>query len=97
MMGFDRHELIADNFRFRISNTGAGSDKFGCCEICGRRADTIYIQSYGIRYRIETDNAKHEGWSHFGNKFGHRECLVTHRNDTQKLRSWADVAIGAQR
>lgn len=69
---------------YRLSNMGAGSSRYGACEICKQHADTIYLQTKGVRSEIETDifvsdeyKAKHPDWQCYnaGSTFGHRECL----------------------
>ena len=71
---FTTQDVVRGN-AYRISSTGAGSHKFGCCEICGNHADTTYIFTrYVRRY---SSIKKKDVLCHEGNAFGHKECLAT--------------------
>ena len=37
---------------YQINSLGAGSDKYGNCEICGGRCDTSYIQTESNEYEV---------------------------------------------
>ena len=65
----------AQCFAYRISPTGAGSAKFGVCEICGKHADSVYIFTRYLRHFSLITNT--DILCHKGNAFGHKECLAT--------------------
>lgn len=70
------HTCNGDTFRYRIYETGSGSQKFGPCEICNEHVSSTYHQVE--EFWIEGDDG---GWTQFGchNIFGHRECLASKR------------------
>lgn len=63
-------------YRYRLSSTGASSDKFGPCEICGKHASEVFLQVEQQKYG-EQDNE----WTEYQCKsyFGHKECLLNQR------------------
>lgn len=64
-------------YRFRVSSTGHGSSHYGPCEVCGKHADTTYIQSRFRRYSFPEDGVA--GWASEGSVFGHPACLEKER------------------
>jgi hypothetical protein len=69
-------------YHYRLRSTGASSDRFGPCEVCGKRASEIFIQAE--MRDIETADcvdrmyATGNGRTYAGCRphvFGHEECL----------------------
>ena len=81
----ERLDEIRGAFGWRLSETGAGSAKYGPCEVCGKHADTMYLQNLFHRFDLDdVDRASlgttdTHGWSHRGGAFGHKECLLALR------------------
>lgn len=59
--------------RYRISNTGFSSKRYGPCEVCGKHANETFLQ-------VE-ERAHLKGWTRGGctDLFGHYDCLVASR------------------
>lgn len=53
---------------YRLSDTQAGSAKYGPCEICGKHCDSVYLQR---KEKISTYGFP----IHAGSAFGHKSCL----------------------
>lgn len=49
--------------KYRLSNTGANSNKYGVCEVCGKQCSEVW-------YQVQVKNSAN---SHFG----HKECLIS--------------------
>ena len=58
------------NYRYKISQMHASSDKYGMCEVCGKSVTDVYYQS-------EARQMAGGRWTHLGCKalFGHSKCL----------------------
>ena len=69
-------EVIKGDYKYKLSRTGYGSDRYGVCDICGKWADSIYIQSEMKRYWNPID--QRWSWTYEGCKthIGHKECLI---------------------
>lgn len=61
------------HYRYRLSNTGSGSYRYGPCEICGKPASEIHIQ---IEEQMIIHSDGSWSWTHSRTLFGHRECLL---------------------
>jgi hypothetical protein len=70
--------------RYHIRNTGHGSDRYGSCEVCGRRCDTVYARDDQHRFLLDMVDwyeapetwGRTWGWYPDGSAtYGHRECL----------------------
>ena len=72
---------------YRMSNTGAGSDRYGACEVCGKHCSTVYLMTKVRRHR-KTDEARRilrscgykdakYSYPFVGSWFGHKSCLAT--------------------
>lgn len=64
---------MAGRYRYRLSNTGSGSYRYGPCEICKKPASEVYLQ---IEKRLYTRPDGTEGWTHNRTLVGHKECLM---------------------
>jgi hypothetical protein len=62
---------------YRIRSTGAGSAKFGLCEVCQKYVSETFIQTEGVSFEYEGQImiTHHE----CAILFGHRECLLGKR------------------
>lgn len=58
---------------YRLSNTGHGSDKFGPCELCGKRTETTFLLTKYERFFSRHRNK--DSLAYAGNAFGHKTCL----------------------
>ena len=66
------------DYRYRLTLTGASSQKYGPCEVCGGHASEVFHQVEERRCVYWAPNGVlHQGWTRQGCKdvFGHRECL----------------------
>ncbi len=64
---------LSSKYRYRLSNTGSGSYRYGPCDVCGKPASEVYIQ---MEERVFNRPDGSEGWTHSRTVFGHRECLL---------------------
>jgi len=66
---------------YRLKNTGASSDKYGCCEVCGKPASTIFHLT-GMRRYTRHDGSESLTFHNCPDAFGHKECLsaITEKN-----------------
>lgn len=90
-------------YNYRLISTRHGSDKYGPCEVCGKRCDTVYHQIETRDFRFdEVDRQVAEklggtlpeiGQSHHEcvSLFGHEECLVRKR---RLPKGWSESAPG---
>lgn len=62
-----------ETYRYKISKTEGGSNRYGVCEVCGGHCDTTY-------YQIEEKKYQH-GWTQHecNSLFGHKGCLIKNR------------------
>lgn len=67
---------VRGNLRYRMSSTKRGSSALGPCEVCGKNADEIFIQT-SQRY-VEAEGGF---WTEHGCQvwFGHEDCLISVR------------------
>ena len=74
-MSEEREEVIVGERRYRLSRTGYGSDRYGPCDICGKRADSVYYQREERLYWNPI--FWRYSWTGEGceDHMGHRECL----------------------
>lgn len=79
-------EIPVGTYRYRIRSTGASSQKYGPCEVCGEHASEMFSQVEERRYkraakiRPEMDDygwTQHECYSFYG----HKECLIGKRRN----------------
>jgi hypothetical protein len=68
-------------FRYELSSTNESSSKLGNCEVCGKHATEVYMQSEERHYKFEHNGVKYEGWTKNGcnDYFGHEQCLRSKR------------------
>lgn len=65
-------------YRYAIRRLGAGSSKYGPCEVCRTHASEMYYQ---MEERQFLYNGKHQWTSHeCHSKFGHEHCLIGKRH-----------------
>lgn len=67
-----------DEYRYRISNTGYGSQRYGNCEMCGEYCSEVFILSEQRHYTME--KIRETGWTGhqcLDSLFGHKECCLT--------------------
>ena len=57
---------------FRLKRTGFGSDRYGDCEICGKRMDSAYTLTRLQRKSLSTGK---ESIEYKDITFGHKDCL----------------------
>lgn len=67
-------------YRYRLKSTGAGSAKYGSCEVCGGQVSEMFYQSEECAY-LRPDGT--QGWTMHKcvGKFGHKECLLRIRRE----------------
>lgn len=58
--------------KFTIKSTGAGSDKYGTCEICRKHCAEVFQQRKEQEYRPGQ-------FCYISIMFGHQDCLVSQR------------------
>lgn len=65
----------AENTVYRMSRCGAGSDRFGKCEVCAKEVDSTYRLT---SMRTYTRHDGSMGLTHHNgiDKFGHKDCLA---------------------
>ncbi len=56
------------SFVYRLKNTGAGSEKYGVCELCKKGADSTYLL-------VKLRKARSGVLCNASDAFGHKECL----------------------
>ena len=62
-------------YRYKLKQQHASSDKYGNCEICGKSVSDVYSQSK--EHKFVLDGKEH--WAYDGDAFGHKECLINIR------------------
>lgn len=69
-------------FLYRLKSTGAGSDRFGVCEVCGRHCSEVFLQhkteegTYDARHEAAGLGKAGETFTmDRGYTFGHQSCL----------------------
>lgn len=65
-----------DTYKHRVTNTHAGSRKFGPCEVCGGQVDVTYYRTT-MREYIDPETGQQE-WTYYkvpGAAFGHKDCV----------------------
>ena len=80
-------------YRYKLTTTGAGSAKYGPCEVCGEHVSEVFSQSEERRYNPPGTLKEHledaanykgsaQGWTHAGcvSYFGHKACLISKRH-----------------
>ena len=68
-------------YHYTMKDLGAGSAKFGPCEVCGQKCDTTYYQSETRDFTsavTKVSGQTHHGCHHI---YGHRECLLAQRKE----------------
>lgn len=71
-----------DEYRYKLFQQHATSDKYGNCEICGKFVSDVYSQR-----KVEVvmrDGEEHE-LHKFASSFGHKECLLRQRETSGKV------------
>lgn len=66
-------------YRYNLLSTNESSQKYGNCEVCGKHATEVFLQSEERYYTIERDgNIIYKGWTQnkCKNLIGHKECLL---------------------
>jgi hypothetical protein len=80
-------KMKTGEFRYRISSTEASSDKYGKCEVCGKHASEVFLQTEEQYYTIERNGETiHEGWTRHecNSYFGHEACLLSKRKNLKE-------------
>lgn len=70
---------MSETYIYKLTSTGYSSARYGACEVCGKHASEVFIQSEKRRFIRHTGEA---GWTEHGCRghlFGHRECLEASR------------------
>ena len=69
--------MLKEQYRYDLSSTEGSSQQYGNCDICGKHASEVFIQSEKRHYKIERDGFYREGWTKnkCNDYFGHKECL----------------------
>lgn len=76
---------ITENYRYHLSPTGYGSQRYGNCQVCGQHCDSVYIQSEEREYKLPAPIAQERGvdtgWTRHNcsSYFGHKDCLISRR------------------
>lgn len=68
---------VMHGYAYSLTRCGAGTDKFGVCEVCEKSADSVYLLTEMVRYWSPVQ--KGESVSFSGCRpgtFGHKECLA---------------------
>jgi hypothetical protein len=84
----ERVEEIRGDYRYCIRSTGASSERFGPCEVCGARVSDVHIQTAAKRMASEA------GWymaEDCPTLFGHEACLVAQRKGVSEREARAHV------
>lgn len=64
---------MPETYRYRLIPTGAGSWKYGPCDMCNTGADEVYHQ---IEEQAYTRPDGTQGWISTRSTFGHKDCLI---------------------
>ena len=70
-------EMRTMTHKYKLTNMGESSAKYGPCEICGGEVSEVWHQS---EERKTAQGALTTKDCH--NLFGHRDCLIAERKDT---------------
>ena len=64
-------------YQYTIKRLEAGSSKYGCCEVCGSHADTMYYQTESTEYETLKEGVLVVRLTRSGctDLFGHKQCL----------------------
>lgn len=69
-------------YRYKLIQQHATSDKYGKCQICGKFVTDVYHQMAEQRFSIDGILDDDGGsWSHKHGAFGHKECLIGVRKE----------------
>jgi len=78
-------------YRYRLSSTGASSDRYGVCEPCGLHAAEVFVQVETREFQLSPEamaiprvaelHPEGTGETYHGCRtlFGHEDCLVRAR------------------
>ena len=61
-----------NDFKYKLTQQHASSDRYGNCEICEKFVSDVYIQT---KEQLCSVHGK-EFWAMAGSAFGHKECLI---------------------
>jgi len=74
---------IPGQYRYRIKNTGYGSQRYGPCEVCKQPCSETHLQVEERFYRhfLPDGTVRSEGWTQYecNSLFGHEACLIARR------------------
>lgn len=68
-----------NEYRYKLSNWNASSQKYGMCEVCGEYVSEVYYQLEDRKYFDDVEQ-KHD-YTQYKCKslVGHKDCLVSQR------------------
>lgn len=72
-----RHQETREH-QYRLKRLQAGSDRYGCCEVCGESVALTYMQS-GFELVTRPNGSKLKIPVGGGGLFGHKSCLELQR------------------
>jgi hypothetical protein len=64
-----------ENTVYRMTRCGAGSERFGNCEVCAKQVDSTYNLT-SMRSYIRPDGTMGLTYHNCISKFGHKDCLA---------------------
>jgi hypothetical protein len=72
-------------YRYKLIHNNAGSERYGACGVCKKRADTIYHQTEERYFEFydEVKNQHHRGWTQHNcfDIWGHKECCESRQRE----------------
>lgn len=69
---------MSENYRYKLSSLNESSNRYGNCDVCGKHASEMFIQTEEKEYTRPDGN---KGWTQHEchQLFGHKECLENKR------------------
>jgi hypothetical protein len=64
-----------ENYRYKLSSTEYSSAQYGNCEVCGKHATEVFIQSEERKYFNPITKQESYTFHKCRNYIGHKECL----------------------
>jgi hypothetical protein len=67
-------------YRYKTTSTGSNSHKYGVCEVCGKHASEVFMQSEQREFFSKLTNKIELTYDDCNtHTFGHEECLLKRR------------------
>jgi len=64
-------------YRYKLTDTGQSSAKYGKCEVCGEHCSEVFYQTEQREYFSPVTNSPALTFADCTNLFGHKNCLIT--------------------